>query len=228
MPDFISFRGLRYSEGPDISALIAPPYDVVDETTRKELESRSPHNAVRIEVPQEHGTTDRYASARCLLDEWTSQGVLRSDGAPTLTACRMRYTDESGRSRQTLGVLGALEIADGALLPHEHTTPKAKDDRLNLLRTCRTNVSPIWGLAPTPGLTDLLESAGPATAVATDDDGVVHECWTVSDEDQIAAVRHHLAGSPVIVADGHHRYEVARAFREERRAATGDGPGDYD
>lgn len=228
MPAFTPFAGLRYTTGTDLTEVVAPPYDVVDAEERARLAGRSEFNAVHVEIPQDDGATDRYDNARCLVDAWTADGALRRDGAPTMTAYRMTYTNEQGDRRATLGVLGALGITDGALLPHEHTTPKAKSDRLNLLRACRTNVSPIWGLAPTPGLTKLVAVDGPPSAVATDDDGVLHEAWTLTDPDQLAAITAHLADSAVIVADGHHRYEVARAYREERRAATSDAPGDYD
>ena len=231
MPELSAFRGLRYAHSgssPDITVLVAPPYDVVDEDERKQLEARNKHNAVHVELPQEDGGTDRYANARCLLDEWQREGVLVLDDAPSLTVYRMSYTDENKRGRHTLGVLGALSMSDGGLLPHEHTTPKAKDDRLNLLRTCRTNVSPIWALAPTPGLSALIAPAGEPDAAATDDDGVLHQSWKISEPALIDKIGDLLRDTPVIVADGHHRYEVARAYRDERRAATGDRPGDYD
>ena len=185
-------------------------------------------NAVRVEVPQEAGAVDRYENARRILDGWIADGAVVLDDAPTLTVYRMTYKDDDGVPRATTGVLGALAIADGGLLPHEHTTPKAKDDRLNLLRACRTNVSPIWCLSPAPGLSALLPTDGPPDAVAVDDEGAHHEAWVVRDADAIAAVTASVASTPVIVADGHHRYEVARAYRDERRAATGDEPGDYD
>jgi uncharacterized protein (DUF1015 family) len=228
MPELTPFCGLRYTGTHDLSALVAPPYDVVDDQERARLESRSEHNAVRVEMPRDDGEVDRYTNARRLLDGWRMTGAIALDDAPTLTAYRMSYTDEAGNARHTLGVLGALAIADGALLPHEHTTPKAKDDRLNLLRACKTNVSPIWGLAPAAGLSALLEPDGAPIGVATDDDAVRHEAWIISDPARIQAIAAHVAGSAVLVADGHHRYEVARAYREEQRAANGDQPGGYD
>jgi uncharacterized protein (DUF1015 family) len=228
MPPLLPFRGLRYTIGPELSAVLAPPYDVIDESQRRALEARSDFNAVRVEVPQDDGATDRYTNAGCLLDAWTQKGVLALDATPSLTVYRMTYTDESGTRHATTGVLGGLDMAEGGLLPHEHTTPKAKDDRLNLLRACRTNVSPIWALAPTPGLTGLLDTSRPPDATATDDDGVVHDAWVLTDTARIDAVTQLLASSSVIVADGHHRYEVARAYRDERRAATGEAAGDYD
>jgi hypothetical protein len=171
MPEFDPFRGLRYTEAPDLSPVLAPPYDVIDDAERVRLEARSDHNAVRVELPQDADGVDRYTRAGALLAQWTESGVLARDDGPTLTAYRMTYSDEAGTTRHTVGVLGALGIADGALLPHEHTTPKAKDDRLNLLRASRTNVSPIWGLTPARGLSALLPTDEPPLARATDDDG---------------------------------------------------------
>jgi uncharacterized protein (DUF1015 family) len=228
MPHLQPFRGLRYTLGPDLSAVLAPPYDVIDDAERKELATRSEYNAVHVEVPQDDGPTDRYTNAGCLIEAWTAGGALARDHAPTMTAYRMTYTDESGTRRVTTGVLGGLPMTEGGLLPHEHTTPKAKDDRLNLLRACKTNVSPIWALAPTPGLTALLETTRQPDAYGTDDDGVVHEAWIITDVAALDAIGRHLAASPLIVADGHHRFEVARAYRDERRAANGGRDGDYD
>jgi uncharacterized protein (DUF1015 family) len=228
VPTFSAFRGLRYVDGRDLSAVVAPPYDVISPAERVELAGRSDHNAVHVELPQEDGSTDRYTNARCLLDLWRERGLLRLDDTPRLTVYRMTYTDETGAARHTTGVLGALGIEPGALLPHEHTTPKAKDDRLNLLRACRANVSPIWGLSPAAGLTALLPAAGAPAATAIDDDGVVHEAWVIDDPSVIEAVSDRIASTPVIVADGHHRYEVAGAFRDEERAGNGDQPGAYD
>ena len=228
MPALQPFAGLRYTLGPDLSAVAAPPYDVIDDTERKELEARSEFNAVHVEVPQEDGATDRYTNAQCLFDLWTNKGVLALDDGPTLTVYRMTYTDDTGSRRATTGVLGALLMEEGALLPHEHTTPKAKDDRLNLLRACKVNVSPIWALSPATGLSALLPTDGEPDAFATDDDGVVHEAWVLRDQASIDAVVGSVASTPVIVADGHHRYEVARAYRDEQRASNGDQPGPYD
>lgn len=229
MPLLQPFAGLRYTVGSDQSDVVCPPYDVIDDTERKALAGRSEFNAVHVELPQEDGETDRYNNAGKLFEHWIAKGALALDDTPTLTVYRMSYTDESGARRATTGVLGALGMEDGGLLPHEHTTPKAKDDRLNLLRACKVNVSPIWALSPATGLTALLATDRQPDAFATDDDGVVHEAWVLREPAVLDAVAAHVAAaSPVLVADGHHRYEVARAYRDEQRAANGDRPGAYD
>jgi uncharacterized protein (DUF1015 family) len=103
------------------------------------------------------------------------------------------------------------------VLPHEHTTPKARSDRLDLLRATRANLSPIWGLSLAGGLTKLLDPAH-ATAIGSwdDDDGVGHDLWRVDDESEITTICEAIAAEPVVVADGHHRYETSRAFALEQ------------
>src|SRR5205807_7342604 len=127
--------------------VVCPPYDVISEAERVALEARSPYNIVRLELPTDDGDAlDRYGKARHLLDAWRDGGVLHRDPAPRFYGYRMAYTDPAGDRRQTVGVIGALglEAPGQGILPHEETTPKAKTDRLELLRATRCNLSPIW------------------------------------------------------------------------------------
>ena len=226
MPSFEPFRGLRYDvDRVDLTDVIAPPYDVIDDDDQAALEAKSPYNSVRIELSRDEPERDRYEAARCRLEEWTKEGVLRLD-EPSFYVMQMRFTDEAGRSRQTTGVLGALELVEpdeGGILPHERTTPKAKGDRLFLLRSCRTNVSPIWGLSLAEGLSDLLHLDRDPDARATDDMGIEHLLWVVRDPLTVDAIRERVASTPIVVADGHHRYETGLAFRDEMRAERGAG-----
>jgi uncharacterized protein (DUF1015 family) len=134
-----------------------------------------------------------------------------------------------GRTHTTTGVLGALGLeapGDGDILPHEETTAKDKADRLNLLRRCRANLSPIWGLSLADGLSAACEPDRPADAVATDDDGVRHELWIVDDADGQARIAAAVAGAPVVIADGHHRFETALAYQAgEADGAPAGSPG---
>src|SRR5690606_22470218 len=141
-------------------------------------------------------------------------------------AYRMGYRDERGGLRQTSGIVGALTLGTGDVLPHEQTTPKAKSDRLDLLRACRTNLSPLWALSTAPGLSSLAELPGPPVARATDDEGVHHRLWKVDAPGIVAAISEAVAARPLVIADGHHRYETASTYREERRAVDGPGPWD--
>jgi uncharacterized protein (DUF1015 family) len=225
---FEPFAAIRYDlSRVDLPEVVSPPYDVIDDDQRAALASRSPFNAVRIDLPADddgEAGEDRYAVAHRLLQGWQADGVLVTDPAPAFTVYRMSYDDDAGRPRHTTGVIGALELSPPGtdILPHEHTTPKAKSDRLDMLRSCRANTSAIWGLSLAKGLTDLLPVDGvDPLADFTDDDGVRHTVWTIDDPAVCEAVSSAVAAQPVVIADGHHRYETSLAYRGEREAADG-------
>lgn len=224
MPRFEPFAGVRYDRtAVDMNAVIAPPYDVIGEEEHARLEARSPYNSVRLELPRDEVDRNRYESARCLFEEWQAAGVLVADDAPSFYAYRMTFTDEAGRARATTGVLGAMALSDGPtgdVLPHERTMPKPKGDRLDLLRACQTNLSPIWGLSLASGLTATIPIDGEPTVRVTDDEGTTHELWRIIDSDAEAAIRDAVGSAPVVVADGHHRLETARAYRDEQPAGA--------
>jgi uncharacterized protein (DUF1015 family) len=232
VPRFEPFRGLRYD--PDrapIAQVIAPPYDVISSNQRTHLASRNPANAVLVELPETdlRGGRDRYAVATDLFAQWQEDGLLLPDDEPSLYPYRM--TDHAGRT--TTGVIGALGLAEPGeesdILPHEQTLPKPKSDRLDLLRATRANLSPIWGLSMAPGVTATFDPTDDEpVADAYDDDGVRHQLWVLSDPDAVAAVGAAVAQAPVVLADGHHRYETARAYQAECREADGGQPGPYD
>ena len=233
MPPFEPFLGLRYSLS-HVRALddvVCPPYDVISDAERAVLVGRSPSNVVRLELPEgdDRPGGDRYEQARVLLDAWRDGGVLTRDAQPAFYGYRMTFTDPGGARRSTVGVIGALglEKPGQGILPHEETTPKAKTDRLDLLRATRANLSPIWGLSPGSGLSGHLPAPDHPVERATDDDGIVHEVWPITDAEQVSAIRAAVGSQPVLIADGHHRFETALNYQAERHAA-GEGPGDVD
>jgi uncharacterized protein (DUF1015 family) len=130
----------------------------------------------------------------------------------------MTFKDLAGDSRSTVGVLGALGVEQpgAGILPHERTISKAKTDRLMLLRATRANISPIWGLSPSPGLSRLLTPPSHPADHALDQDGVRHELWAITDSQQISLISTAVEGQPVLIADGHHRFETALAYRDEQ------------
>jgi uncharacterized protein (DUF1015 family) len=203
--------------------VVCPPYDVISESERHLLESRSPSNIVRLELPEDDGDPDgdRYLAAARLLDAWRDGGVLHRDAFPAYYGYRMSYADPAGLRRHTVGVIGALglEPPGTGILPHEETTPKAKTDRLELLRATRSNLSPIWGLSPATGLSDQLRPPAHSFDHTTDDDGVLHEIWPITEPDQMSAIRQAVESEPVLIADGHHRYETALGYWAERQGA---------
>ena len=224
MPRFEPFAALRYSPDEPLDDVVAPPYDVLSLADVDALLARHPHNIVAIDVPLDRDGAGRYELAARRLESWIADGVLRRDPTPSLTLYRMEFTDEAGRDRQTVGVIGGLEVVDegaSGVLPHERTTPKARTDRLDLTRATRCNLSPVWGLSMTVGLTDLLLEPGEPMGHCTDEHGVVHRVERIDDPDRVAAISSAVAANAILIADGHHRYAISRSYRDEVRAAAG-------
>jgi uncharacterized protein (DUF1015 family) len=223
MPRFDPFCGLRYDASrADLSMVIAPPYDVIAPDERAQLAERHSANSVRVELPEADSRSglDRYENAAHLLAQWQDDGILVRDTTPSFYAYRMT-SPEGHATNGVIGALGVDEASAASILPHEQTLPKAKSDRLDLLRTTRVNTSPIWGLSLQPGLTDDFVQNRPPDLEATDDDKVHHELWRIGDPAIVDAVRAAVAAAPVVVADGHHRYETSRTFLSEASDAEG-------
>ncbi|MBJ7368502.1 MAG: DUF1015 domain-containing protein, partial [Ilumatobacteraceae bacterium] len=224
MPRFEPFRALRYATD-DIGAVTSPPYDVFDENTRADYAAQHAHNVVHVDYPVESDGDARYETAAHTLAQWISTAVLTTDATPSFSLYRMSFTDDAGRPRSTVGVIGALEVVDvggSGVLPHERTTPKAKTDRLDLTRATRANLSPVWGLSLTAGLTSLLEEPGDLVSSFVDNDGVTHRIERVSQPNRISAIRYAVSSHPVLIADGHHRYAISRTYRDEQRIQSAD------
>lgn len=228
VPRFEPFAALRYAASLPLAEVTAPPYDVLSDRDVDELLARHPRNVVGLDVPRDCDGPDRYGRSAARLAAWIADGTLRRDPRPSFTLYRLRFTDESGRARSTVGVLGALEVVEvgtGGVLPHERTTPKATSDRLELTRATRANLSPVWGLSLTPGLTSLLEAQAEPLGRFVDG-GVEHVVERVVEPDRVAAIAGAVGANPVLIADGHHRYAISRTYRDERRAVDGPGPWD--
>ncbi len=232
MPRFEPFSGIRYdTERVSLAEVTAPPYDVISPDERSLLAARSPANVVRIDLPDDDGTGDRYQAAARTFEGWRHDGILVTDDEPSFYVHRMGYHDAHGRARQTAGVIGALELVrpgGGGVLPHERTTPKARTDRLLLLRACRANLSAVWGLSLAPGLASLCELPGGPVGRFTDDAGVHHRLYRITEPAVVDALADTVSSAPVVIADGHHRFATSLAYRDERRAETGGAPGAYD
>jgi uncharacterized protein (DUF1015 family) len=225
LPDFSPFAGVRYdcdAARTDLEALAAPPYDVIDEDQCAALEATAEHNSIRLILPRDgEREGDRYERAAETFDRWFADGVLFRDPAPRFYTYRMTFTDRHGRPRHTQGVLGALalpEPGDDSVLPHERTLPKAKSDRLALLQATRMNADPIWGLSLASGLTALTQAGSPLCE-CHDAEGFRHELGAIDDPAAIAAISDLVGSSPLVLADGHHRFETALNYRNELRAA---------
>jgi uncharacterized protein (DUF1015 family) len=226
------FRAVRYSHpsGADVSTLTAPPYDVVTADQRERLLGVEPHNVVALELPE--GPLDpgspgnRYATGALRWRDWLSEGVLSQDREPAVYVLEQRYV-QGATEISRRGFIAAVELepfAAGVVLPHERTLPKAIDDRLNLTRATAANMSQVFGMFADPERASdaLINKAmtGPALATATDDAGVVSTIWSLTDPADHERLATLLATERVFIADGHHRYTTALAYRDERRASA--------
>jgi uncharacterized protein (DUF1015 family) len=225
--DVRPFRALGYSEaaGP-LGDLVAPPYDVISPDERQLYLAASPYNAVRLILPEVP-----YDEVGGLIASWRGDGVLARAGAPVLIAWTQSFTLDDGVLRERRNILAAvgLEPYERRIVrPHERTHAGPKEDRLRLTRAVRTNLSPVFGLYPDAGQSAWagLALQGPPEAELADRDGTVHRLWRVDDPAAHAAVAAAMRDRWILIADGHHRYETALAYRDERRAgAGGDGAG---
>jgi uncharacterized protein (DUF1015 family) len=215
--------------------VLAPPYDVVGEGERLDLEARHAQNVVRLELPRGEGDA-RYAAAARLLDAWISEGVLRKDGAPAFYAYEQQF-DWAGKPYTRHGFFAAVRLEPferRVVLPHEKTLSAPKEDRKRLLQATRTQISPVFGLyrdgaGAARAIID--EAAEAAAAIdATTADGVRHRLWPMTSAVALDGLRVLLADRQILIADGHHRYETMLGLAPELRpldVAAGAAASDY-
>ncbi len=247
MPEIRPFRALRFD--PEVvgglGPIVAPPYDVIGAELRESLLARSPRNAVRLDLPFGEPGEDpdeRYRRVARTFAAWRSDGALRKDPKVAVYVYEQTYVvPGTSLERTQRGFFARLHLEpfgpDGGVLPHERTLAAAREDRYRLLRATGVNTSPVVVLYGDPGGSTAAELAAIAatTPVAdlVDDDGVRHRLWVVTDEGSDGAASRLTAAAgrgPVYIADGHHRYETALRYRDERRMTRScepDPPFDY-
>ncbi len=220
------FRALRYDPArSELGRVLVPPYDVVAPHERGTFFDRDPHNAIRLELTrrvEDERTTD-YAEVAATLRDWQKQGVLRRDEEPAFYALRQRFSLPDGRPASRDGFFALIRLEDyenRVVRPHERTMRGPVEDRLKVLRAAEANLSPVFFLYEDPDhvldkvLGDALDAE---TGVEGEDASGIHNRLVSlagpAAQDQIAAF---LRERPVVIADGHHRYETALAFRDER------------
>src|SRR2546427_6973007 len=234
MAEITPFRSVLYDPAKvaDAPAVGAPPSDVIAPAEQTDLYERHPCNVIRLELGQEHpgdGPQDnRYTRAKRFRDEWLRGGVLQRDGRPAIYLYAVEYRLPSGAVRTMRGFLSLVKLEEfgtGRIFPHENTRAAAKDDRYQLLETCRSNFSPIFSLYSDPA-GDIIRTLEPADigrprVAVTDSDGSHHRLWTVTDPAALERVVATMKPLPLFIADGHHRYESALLYRHAQRKAHG-------
>ncbi len=237
MPEIRPFRALRFDPEAvgDLGTVVAPPYDVIGPDLQRALLARHPRNAVRLDLPEGEPREDpdeRYRRAARTLTAWRSDGTLRKDPRPSVYVYEQAYrVPGTDHERVQRGFFARLRIEpfgpESPVLPHERTLSGPKEDRYRLLRATSLNTSPVVGLFRDPEgeARATLASVVSGTPVADvlDDDGVRHRLWVVPDEgagSPAASLVGVAGGGPVWIADGHHRYETAVRYRDERRGGS--------
>ena len=225
MPDFLALDGLEYNTrkaGP-LDALLAPPYDVINGELRRALAKRSPYNIVHLIVPEPAEGLDRYEAAGVLLARWRAEGVLVPSGR-AIFLLEQRF-EVAGEELSRTAVIGRVRLGpwrESGIYPHEFTLPRPKEDRLNLYRAATVQPGPVFALfedskSAVSLLMNSLKGAEPLCTVEGPE-GARDRVWKVTDAASVAALEEALGSERLFVADGHHRYETALAYRNEASA----------
>ena len=231
MADLRAFRAFRYDMGRvgALSDVVAPPYDVIDPALQDALYERSPFNTVRLilnkELPTDNDHNNRYTRAAGFLRDWQSDGVLVQDSARSLYVYHQEF-DVEGKRVTRKGFMGRVRLeplGTGRIYAHEETMAGPKADRLKLFHATGMNLSQIFGLFPDEeGIVQQQLDAAVGRALpleGTDHLGVVSRLWPVTDQHVVSSIVGLLGPKPVFIADGHHRYETALRYLEDRRQA---------
>lgn len=228
------FHAVTYPDGVDLNAVTAPPYDVISAAGQQALYDRHPHNVLRLTLNQrETGDTEAsnvYTRARDFWQQWRAENHLTRQDEAAFWAYSQTFTGPDGvtHTRNGLIVLIHLEplgegVPPNQVLPHETTLPTAKGDRLYLTQATTAWLSPVFGVYRDPdrAAERLVFDASATSGVreVTDPDGVIHRLWPVTDAATCAHIQKTLGEVPVMIADGHHRYETALAYQRQARAA---------
>ncbi len=235
MADLRPLRALRYDLdvlGREAFALVVtPPYDVIDDRHQDALYAQHPNNFVRIDLnriqPTDTAENNRYTRARRYLMDWIASGAVTIDREPSVYVHHQTFLNAAGEQVTRRGFLANIRLAEydeSVVLPHERTLRGPKEDRLALMKATETNLSPVFFLYSDPestldtALAAAVASSTPASTTTAD--GIHHELWRVTDPGIIARVTAFMAPQQVLIADGHHRYETALAYREFRRGCA--------
>lgn len=227
------FAGIRYANRKDLdlSKLIAPPYDVLDEKGKAALQAKHPNNIVTVDLPhlpaKTVGPDETYVKANTTLQAWLHAGVLHQDGRHAIYPYSQSY-EHDGRTYHRRGFIALVKLqpfGDGDVVPHEKTYKGPIEDRLKLMRATGLQLSPIFGLFPDPRneVTNLLFNTAGKPQQSGTMDGVKNDLWSVTDAEIENQVIDLMGTKKVYIADGHHRYTTALQYQHEAIQANG-GP----
>jgi len=227
LAEISAFKGVRYNQEiiQDMADVICPPYDIISLEQQKAYYEKSDFNVVRLEhgmvLPGDNKTNNKHTRACTAFNEWLKDRVLLIDHVPSFYIHEHCFTFQNMR-RKRIGLTACVKLEPWEkkiILPHENTVPGIKSDRLELMKACPVNFSPLLGLYEDMGqkVTKLMGvQAGKKPAIDFADAGDTHKLWIANEPEFVQRVSHFLASKPIYIADGHHRYETALAFRDEK------------
>lgn len=230
MTNVLPIKGLRFNKeaGLDFSKLITPPYDVITEELQNAFYEKSPYNVIRLECaksfPGDNYFENKYTRSAAVFREWLAKGILLREEKPAFYLYEQHFTcNEKKYIRKGFFCGVALSpFEEGEVIPHEETMNSPKADRLELLRHCEANFSPIFGLFKDKNkvldsFTDSYKGKQEPVISFTDDDGQLHKVWAVTDDNFIETIKDFFKDRNIYIADGHHRYETALQFYLEKK-----------
>ncbi len=228
MADIKPFKMVKYngSCAQELDKIITPPYDVISDEEQEDFYKAHPNNIIRLVLGKTHKEdtkqNNRYTRAASTLQSWLMQGVLAKDEKPGYMVYQMEYEAPEGGRKMIDGVVAMVRVDDygkGKVLPHEKTYKGPKEDQLNLTRACRAHLTPIHALFDDDGeavrslYKDLMQT--PPEIEARDSQGDIHRAWSLDDEVIVEKIADIIGEKSIFIADGHHRYETARAYKQE-------------
>ncbi len=221
MVDIRAFKAIRYtSKAGDPKDLITQPYDKIDQRMQKDYYQKSPYNYCRLILPMEE---DKYAAAQQRINQWLNQNILAKDDVSAVFVCRQEF-ELSGKKCCRTGLVVALRLypySENQVFPHEITYSAPKADRLNMLRAIQKNLEPVFLIYSDPENATknfYVEATKTQPIIEVEDSfKVKHTIWQVTDTEKINFIQKALQDKSLVITDGHHRYESAIAYRDEKR-----------
>jgi len=232
MAKIYPFKAVLYDQKKigDLKEVVAPPYDVISPEGQDKYYHRSDYNVIRLILgriyPDDTASSNRYTRARTTLEEWMNAGILKRDERDTIYFYQQGYSilGKSYLRRGFITLVRLEDFKDEVILPHEMTFAGAKQDRLNLLRASRANLSPIFAFYEDDNtIIEIMNGYLDKKPIIDIEDGdrVSHKLWAITDVGHIGRVKEFLENKTLFIADGHHRYETALNFRNEMRKQSG-------
>ncbi len=231
MAEIAPFSGLRYNPElvKDLALVVAPPYDVISPEGQRVFHARHSKNVIRLILGEalegDDAVRNRYSRAGEYFREWQAEKVLVRDKAPAVYLYQQTFRLAGAGELARCGLIGLVrleEFGGRTVYPHERTMGAAKEDRLRLMQACHANLSPVFSVYPSRSRDlDRLFSAAQSSEPSIDLydwDGVRHQVWICHDRAAVRALQADFVSTPIFIADGHHRYETALAFRDLMRA----------